>query len=102
MLDQNASRLEHGRSVLMVPRVGRNVATGDVALPWRVLDGSRLPIVPVSKFMRELVACGNTAASCRSYAYDLLRWFRSWQWKKQADRLQQQAKLGEHGTSPLR
>ncbi|MFJ2591107.1 hypothetical protein [Streptomyces sp. NPDC087538] len=58
VLDQNASRLEHGRSVLMVPRVGRDVSTGDVALPWRELDGSRLPIVPVSEFMRELVACG--------------------------------------------
>ncbi|WP_345553928.1 tyrosine-type recombinase/integrase [Streptomyces lannensis] len=41
-----------------------------------MLDGTGLPIAPVSEFLRELVACGNTAASCRSYAYDLLRWFR--------------------------
>ncbi|SCF65391.1 site-specific integrase [Streptomyces sp. Ncost-T10-10d] len=61
---------------LVVARVGRVVETRDASLPWQVLDGTGLPIAPVSEFLRELVARGNTAASCRSYAYDLLRWFR--------------------------
>jgi integrase len=36
----------------------------------------RAAIAPVSEFLRDLLACGNSAASCRSYGYDLLRWFR--------------------------
>ncbi|MEV7810311.1 site-specific integrase [Streptomyces flaveolus] len=66
----------NGSSGLVVPRVGRVVATDDPSLPWLVVDGSGLPVAPVSEFLCELVACGNTAASCRSYAFDLLRWFR--------------------------
>ena len=41
-----------------------------------VLDGAGLPIEPVVEFLRELLACGGSAASCRSYGFDLLRWFR--------------------------
>lgn len=61
---------------LVVARVGSVEATDDPTLPWRVLDGAGRPVSPVSEFLRELVACGNSAASCRSYGYDLLRWFR--------------------------
>ncbi|MER6330552.1 tyrosine-type recombinase/integrase [Streptomyces sp. NPDC001034] len=73
---QDSRRLDKGQSGLVVARAGRVVATGDALLPWQVVDGSGAPVVPVSEFLLELVACGNTAASCRSYAYDLLRWFR--------------------------
>lgn len=46
-------------------------------LPWVVLDGAGREITPTSEFLGELLACGNTPASCRSYAFDLLRWFPS-------------------------
>jgi hypothetical protein len=46
-------------------------------LPWVVLDVAGREITPTSEFLRELLACGNTPASCRSYAFDLLRWFPS-------------------------
>ena len=33
------------------------------------------PIGAVSGFLPDFLACGNSAASCRSYGHDLLRWF---------------------------
>lgn len=75
-MEQDASRLERGLSGLVVPRAGRAVATVDATLPWQAVDGAGLPIVPVSECLRQLVACGNQAAPCRSYACDLLRRFR--------------------------
>ncbi|MFD5462197.1 site-specific integrase [Kitasatospora sp. NPDC127059] len=61
---------------LTVARVGRVEETSAATLPWVVLDGAGRSITPVNKFLRELLASGNTPASCRSYAFDLLRWFR--------------------------
>lgn len=61
---------------LVVARIGRVESTTATTLPWAVLDGAGRPIAPASEFLRELLACGNTPASCRSYAFDLLRWFR--------------------------
>jgi integrase/recombinase XerC len=61
---------------LVVARTGRVAATEDPTLPWVVLDATGAPIEPVAEFLRDLLACGNSAASCRSYAFDLLRWFR--------------------------
>ncbi|MFI1155079.1 site-specific integrase [Streptomyces sp. NPDC020817] len=63
-------------SGLVVARVGSVEATTAATLPWVVLDGAGRPITSASEFLRELLAGGNTPASCRSYAFDLLRWFR--------------------------
>lgn len=61
---------------LVVPRVG-SVAAGDgVWEPWRLLDPSGAAVTPVSAFLRDLQACGRAAATQRSYALALLRWFR--------------------------
>jgi integrase/recombinase XerC len=60
----------------VVARIGRVVPTGDPGLPWAVLDGVGAPVEPVAEFLRDLLACGSSPASCRSYAFDLLRWFR--------------------------
>ncbi|MGF6883485.1 integrase [Nocardia sp. GAS34] len=57
----SAGRVEHGR--------------GDF-LPWVALDGSGREIEPVSGFLRDLMLGDASPLSCRSYAYDLLRWFR--------------------------
>lgn len=73
-MDQQSARPEVAS--LNVARVGRVIATCDGTLPWVVIDGSGSPIRPVSEFLRDLVACGNSPASCRSYGYDLLRWWR--------------------------
>lgn len=61
---------------LTLQRVGEVRATGDPVLPYVVLDVDGTAIEPISEFLRELVACDNSEASVRSYAYDLLLWFR--------------------------
>lgn len=75
-MHQNTHSGRDGIARLEVARIGRVVERRDPALPWAVLGGSGELIEPVSGYLRDLVACGNSAASCRSYAYDLLRWFR--------------------------
>jgi hypothetical protein len=50
--------------------------TGDPVLPWVVVDELGGRIDAVDDFLKNLLACGNSPASCRSYAYDLLRWLR--------------------------
>ena len=60
----------------MVPWVAEVRSTDEEHLPFVVVDASGTSIEPVSAFLRELTACGNAAASVRSYTFDLLRWFR--------------------------
>ncbi|MCC3263607.1 site-specific integrase, partial [Paenibacillus polymyxa] len=45
-------------------------------VPWQVLDDTGRPLTPVATYLADFLVRGNTAASVRSYAYDLLRWFR--------------------------
>lgn len=45
-------------------------------LPWVVVDSDGRPVEAVARFLREFVARGNRAGSVRSYAFDLLRWWR--------------------------
>ncbi|MEV5300272.1 tyrosine-type recombinase/integrase [Amycolatopsis methanolica] len=59
-----------------LPRWGR-VVPGDTIVPWRVVDEAGRPVGPIEVFVRELMACGASPASARSYCYGLLRW---WRW----------------------
>jgi hypothetical protein len=61
---------------LVVARAGRVAQTSDPTLPWVVLDGAGARTDAADAFLKELLASGSSAASCRSYAFDLLRWFR--------------------------
>lgn len=61
---------------LRVALVGSVVETGDVWEPYRLVDQSGAAVVAVSVFLRDLQAAGRSAATQRSYAMDLLRWFR--------------------------
>jgi len=69
---------EQGRDLsrLVVSRAGRLVATGDDREPYRVVGPDGVVIEPVSVFLRDLLASGRSAATLRSYAVDLLRWWR--------------------------
>ena len=51
-------------------------ATQDPVEPWIVEFPAGHAVPVVSRFMRELVARDASAATCRSYAFDLLRWWR--------------------------
>jgi hypothetical protein len=40
------------------------------------LDGRGFVVVPIERFMRAFVACGNCQGGVRSYAFVLYRWWR--------------------------
>jgi site-specific recombinase XerD len=63
-------------SRLVVPRAGRLVVTDDDREPYCVVGPDGAVAEPVSVFLRDLLASGRSAATLRSYALDLLRWWR--------------------------
>ena len=63
-------------SSLRVLRCGALEATGDLFEPCQVVDVDGVVVAPVVAYLRDLQACGRSAATQRSYAMDLLRWFR--------------------------
>ncbi|QDY12002.1 site-specific integrase [Micromonospora sp. HM134] len=60
---------------IRLARWGRVAPRGGIP-PFEVLDADGGPVEPIRRFLREFVARGNAAGSVRSYAYDLLRWWR--------------------------
>ncbi|PZS21283.1 MAG: integrase [Pseudonocardiales bacterium] len=60
---------------LRVARWGRVVVV-DGPVPFPVIDVDGRPVEPIARFLRDFVARGHAAGSVRSYAYDLLRWWR--------------------------
>lgn len=68
---------ERDLASLVVPTAGSVVAVDDVWEPVRLLDSSGCVVGPVREFLQDLQAAGrSTAATQRSYAMALLRWFR--------------------------
>lgn len=63
-------------AALVVPRVGRLVATGDRYEPYRLVDGDGALVDAAAVFFRDLLAAGRAELTVRSYGMDLLRWFR--------------------------
>jgi site-specific recombinase XerD len=63
-------------SALVVPAVGRLIATGDRYEPYRMLGPDGVGVEPVTAFFRDVLAAGRAEATVRSYGMDLLRWFR--------------------------
>lgn len=58
------------------PPWGRVIAS-DGWLRWVVVDDAGVVVEPIGVFLRDFAASGNRPLSVRSYAYDLLRW---WRW----------------------
>ena len=72
---------EHSTTVrdvaaLAVARVGRVEETGDRLLPFRLLDEQGAEVPAVTEFLHHMLADDASPASLRSYAYELLPWFR--------------------------
>jgi len=61
---------------LVVPLTGSLVASDDPWEPYWLHDQGGTVLAPVSAHLRDLQACGRAATTQRSYAMDLLRWFR--------------------------
>jgi hypothetical protein len=68
----------HERDVatLVVPRIGYVAAADDPLEPYRLLDADGGVVAPVASFLRELLAASRAPLTLRSYAMDLLRWWR--------------------------
>ena len=72
---------EHGTTVrdvisLEVARVGRVEETGERLQPFRLLDQHGAEVAAVTEFLHHMLADDASPASLRSYAYELLSWFR--------------------------
>lgn len=61
---------------IRLPRWGRVVAA-EGSVPWVVVGPDDVVVAPIREFLAEFVAMGRSPGSVRSYAYDLLRW---WRW----------------------
>jgi hypothetical protein len=66
--------LLEGRAVL--PGLGKVVAGSSLVLAWLVLDRADREVQSISSYLRDRALGDVRPATCRSYAYDLLRWFR--------------------------
>lgn len=64
------------RGQLGILPVGRVVAAFGRVSPYCVLDQRGEPVEPTTSYLRERVLGDVSSSTCRSYAYDLLRWFR--------------------------
>lgn len=63
-------------AALVVEPRGSLRASGDPWEPWRLLDPAGSAVAPVTAYLRDLQAGGRSSSTQRSYAMDLLRWFR--------------------------
>ena len=59
-----------------VPRLGSVEKSAGRFPPFVVVDGGGVEVAPVSGYVKELALSDMSVLTCRSYAYDLLRWFR--------------------------
>lgn len=59
-----------------MPRAGALRETGDVWEPYQLVDSGGSVVAPVAVYLKDLQAIGRPATTQRSYAMDLLRWFR--------------------------
>ena len=66
--------LTEGESVL--PTMGEVLAGDRPSLPFFVTDGAGDEVEAISTFLTHLALCDMSRLTCRSYAHDLLRWWR--------------------------
>ncbi len=52
------------------------VSADSPVLPWLVVDGAGREEEPVSSYLRDRMLTDASPSTCRSYAFDLLRWYR--------------------------
>ncbi len=68
--------VERDIGVIELPRWGR-VVPAEGGVPCLVVDPEGVPVEPIRRYLVDFVARDNRTGSVRSYAYDLLRW---WRW----------------------
>jgi hypothetical protein len=75
-MSNEQQRQSNDHALTVVALAGRLVEMGDLAEPYRIVDGDGVVVEPVVVYFRELQATGRSVATVRSYGMDLLRWFR--------------------------
>jgi integrase/recombinase XerD len=73
--------VERDITAVQLPSWGR-VAEAAGVVPWLVFDDAGQPIGPIKQYLADFMAQGNSAASARSYGFELLRW---WRWLMAVD-----------------
>ena len=73
-MDDVRAALPEGRVDL--PRAGEVQAGDRPSLPYLVVDGTGDEVEPISRYLRDLALGDASPLTCRSYAHDLLRWWR--------------------------
>ena len=73
-MDDVRTALLEGR--IDLPRIGEVRAGDRPSLPFLVVDASETEVDPISKYLQDLVLGDASPLTCRSYAHDLLRWWR--------------------------
>ncbi len=73
-MDDVRAALSEGRVDL--PRIGEVRAGDRPSLPYVVVDETGAEVEPISKYLRDLALGDASPLTCRSYAHDLLRWWR--------------------------
>src|ERR1035438_7249169 len=63
-------------AALAVARNGRVEECGDPLAPFRLVDEQGAEVSAVTEFLHHMLADDASPASLRSYAYELLAWFR--------------------------
>ncbi len=59
-----------------VPQIGAVVAGSTPLMPYVVVDGAGAGVDVVNRYLRDRMLGDVSPLTCRSYGYDLLRWFR--------------------------
>ena len=67
---------ERDLGALAIPGIGSVAATEDPVEPYQLLDADGAVVAPVASFLRDLLAASRAPLTLRSYAHDLLRWWR--------------------------
>lgn len=67
---------ERDLATLVLPEIGQLVETGNPWEPYRLLDPAGDRVEPTAVYFADLQAQGRPATTIRSYALDLLRWWR--------------------------
>lgn len=76
MVEESGLRRSLMTGSVQLPRIGAVVAGPGASPPYLVVDHSRTPVPAAVQFLQDLALGDASPLTCRSYAYDLLRWFR--------------------------
>ncbi|WP_228000754.1 tyrosine-type recombinase/integrase [Nocardia australiensis] len=73
---ENELRSSLMNGLVRLPQIGSVVAGPGQSPPYVLLDQHGAPVQPVVQYLQDLALSDVSPLTCKSYGYDLLRWFR--------------------------